>query len=318
MNEKLKTLLKIGVSVSLFSFVIYSAGPSKIWGVLKEANLIYLLSAILLTVIIGVGLSAKKLQILLRAKGEDIGFFSVLRYYYIGTFFNLFLPTTIGGDIIKAHKISGETKASEEAYSSVFMERFTGLIAVVTLAIISSLLYFGKIPTNALLIIYLVFLPGIFLFLLFMTKKSAVRKLKSIYNPLFSLLEFVDFKRKMRRFYNSVNRFKKQRRWVLFAVGISFLFHIILISSNFLLSKSVGMGVSFYYFLVFIPVCVVLLLLPISIRGFGVREVLYVYFFTQVGATPAQAFSMAFLFQIVGILRSGLGGVIYLTSEISY
>lgn len=318
MKERIKTGLKIGISLSLFIFVVYSVEPSKIWSILKGADPLFLIPAIFLIAIVGKIVSAKKLQILLEAKGEEISFLTVLRYYYVGTYFNIFLPTTVGGDVIKAYKISGRIKNEEEAYSSVFMERFAGLIAVITLASASSLLYFETIPTAAIIAIFGVFIPAILLIFIFIIKKSAVERLKPVFSPLLRIFEFFSLREKLRRIYKSVNEYKRHRKGTSYALGLSFLFHTILILSNFLFSRAVGMQVSLHYFFVFIPVCAVLLFLPISIKGFGVREVLYVYFFTKVGSSSSQAFSMSFLFQISVIIGAALGGIIYALSEIDY
>lgn len=316
MNDRLKTFLKIVVSVSLFSYVVYSAGPHKIWEVLVDARPEYLVPVVLLGVV-NVCLSSKKLQVLLRAKGESLNFFRVFKFYYIGKFFNAFLPTTIGGDVIKAHKISEVSDRSEEAYSSVFMERYLGVIAVVTLATISSLLYFFGLPEIVLALVFFVYLPALGVSLLFVSRRPFVRKFEPIYRPILGLLKRFGLGKKLERLYDSVNEFKERRNSVFRALAISFVFHVILITNNFILSKSVGMEVPFHYFFVFIPISVILLFLPISIRGFGVRESLYVYFFTQVGAGSAQAFSMSFLYQIVGLISSGIGGVVYLITETS-
>lgn len=316
MNENLKTLIKVIVSISLFSLVLYSADPSEILEQLQGTGPLYLSLAALLVVFLGKVVSAKKWQILLHAKGEDVEYTSALRHYYIGTFFNLFLPTTIGGDVIRAHKISDEMEVNEEAFSSVFMERFTGLVALVSLAAVSSVLYFGSVPLEAILVIFVFFIPAMVFIFILITRKSIVRRFSPIYRAFFRLLEFLNFREKIKRLYFSINQYKKHRRAMLLAVLMSFLFHVVLIVSNFCLSRAVGMSVPFYYFFVYIPISAVLLFLPISIKGFGVREVLYAHFFTQVGAVSAEAVSMSILFQLLVILGAGVGGGVYLLSEI--
>lgn len=315
MDQKLKTLLKVTVTVSLFSVVVYFSGPSEIFQVLKSARMSYLIPVILLA-FLNVCLSSRKLQILLRAKGENISFSQVLKFYYIGKFFNAFLPTTIGGDVVKAHKISKVSRKSEEAYSSVFMERYLGVVAVVCLATISSLLYFYRLPRIVLAIIYLVYIPALLVSFIFISRRQFVKKFKPIYSPILSFLDRFGFGEKLKMLYNSVNEYRGKNRSLFRALLLSFSFHTILVINNFTISKSVGMSVPFHYFFVFIPISVVLLFLPISIKGFGVRESLYVYFFTQVGASSAQAFSMSILFQLVALISSGMGGVVYLISEI--
>ncbi|MBS3816629.1 MAG: flippase-like domain-containing protein [Candidatus Thermoplasmatota archaeon] len=224
--------------------------------------------------------------------------------YYIGTFFNLFLPTNVGGDIVKAHKMSKVTKKSIEAYSSVFMERFTGLIAILSLAIAASTLYFSELPIDIISTIYVVFLTLIVLSFIMSLNKRLFKN----FNP-FSIRE------KLLKLYSSISLYTKKKRTLGHALLVSFAFHTILILTNYILALSIGINVPIQYFFIFIPITAVLLFLPISIRGFGVREVLYVYFFTQVGATTAQAVSLSFLVQLFGIVSSLIGGFVYLSSQ---
>ena len=313
-KDRLKTIIKIIISISLISYVIYSAGPYKIWDEIKNINLLFFLIVILIT-IVKVGVSAKKWQILLKAKDEIKDFLHVWKIYYIGTFFNLFLPTNVGGDVVKAHKMSKVSKNSIEAYSSVFMERFTGVIAIFGLAIVATTLYFSELPTDILLIIYVVFLPLIILSFLMIWKDSIVNKFKKLIKRIFKNFNPFSIREKLIKLYSSINLYTKKKRTLGYALIISFVFHTMLILTNYILALSIGIDIPIHYFFIFIPITAILLFLPISIRGFGVREVLYAYFFTQVGATTAQAVSLSFLVQLLGIISSLIGGFVYLFSQ---
>lgn len=313
-KDRLKTIIKIIISISLISYVIYSAGPYKIWNEIKNINLLFFLIVIVIT-IVKVGVSARKWQILLKAKGEIKDFLHVWKIYYIGTFFNLFLPTNVGGDVVKAHKMSKVSKNSIEAYSSVFMERFTGVIAIFGLAIVATTLYFSQLPTDILFIIYVVFLPLIILSFLMIWNDSIVDLFKKLINRIFKNFNPFSIREKLIKLHSSINLYTKKKRTLGYALIISFVFHTMLILTNYILALSIGIDIPIHYFFIFIPITAILLFLPISIRGFGVREVLYAYFFTQVGATTAQAVSLSFLVQLLGIISSLIGGFVYLFSQ---
>lgn len=313
-KDKLKTIIKIIVSISLITYVIYSAGPYKIWAEIKGINILYFIVVIFIT-IVKIGVSAKKWQMLLKAKGEIKNFLHVWRIYYIGNFFNLFLPTNVGGDIVKAHKMSKVSENSIEAYSSVFMERFTGVIAVFALSIVATTLYFSELPYEILIIIYLIFLPLIILSLIMIWRDSFVQSFRGLINILFKSFNPFSIKEKLIKLYRSVNLYTRKKKTLGYALLISLFFHTMLILTNYILALSIGMNIPIHYFFIFIPITSILLFLPISIRGFGVREVMYVYFFTQVGATTAQSVSLSFLIQLLGIISSLIGGFVYLFSQ---
>lgn len=298
------------------AYLIYSIGPLTILEVLKDVNPTYFTLAFLLS-ILGVVLSSKKLQILLKGKKEDLDILTVVKYYYIGKFFNSFLPSTIGGDVVKANKISKKIMKPMEAYSSVFMERYTGLIALIGLSIISSLLYIKNLPEDVLILIYLVFLPSIVFLAILITNKATMKRFRFIYKHFLRLPILANPKDKIERLYDSINCYKENKKEVIYAILFSFLFHITVIIQNLFLAHSLGVSAPLYYFFIFIPICTILLFIPISIRGLGMREVLYVHFFTQIGVGSEEAFSMSFLMQILITIGSSIGGIFYLTDSLS-
>ncbi len=313
--EKLKLILKIIISFSLIFYIIYTIGPYRILDHIIKIDRFYFSISIFLTVI-NVLLSSKKWQVLLRAKGEKQNFLNVCKLYYIGTFFNMFLPTNVGGDIIKAHKMSKISKKSIEAYSSVFMERFLGLIAIISLATISTTLYFGELPKRVIVLIYSVFLPLIFISTSLILWKKITVHLENFLKSLFGRFNPFSLKERSTKILRSINEYAEKKEALIKALSISLIFHIVLILSYYIIGLSININISLYHFFIIIPITHILLFLPISIRGIGVREVLYAYFFTQVGATGAQAVSLSLLVQLLGVISSIIGGFIYLHSKI--
>lgn len=306
--------MKVTVSLLLIFYVVYSAGPRQIFEQIRNVKVgFFLLSVFIAT--FNVAISAKKWQILLKAKNEMKGYLETWKVYYIGMFFNMFLPTNVGGDVVKAHKMSKKTKESVEAYSSVFMERFTGLIAVMLLALVSTTLYFEMIPFNVLLFVYCVFLPGMALVLLLLFKEGADEALEELMSRMLRDHNPFSIKEKVAKLHRSIQSYRKEGSALMKAIIISLLFQTLLIVNNYILALSLGIDISIKYFFIFIPICEVLLFLPISIRGFGWREFLYMLFFTQVGLLAEEAVSLSFLIQIPGILSSTIGGIVYIKSK---
>jgi uncharacterized protein (TIRG00374 family) len=314
LDKKIKHLLKTLVTIGLLSYVIYSANLAKIFDVLKKINFWIFLLVILIGVF-SIALSAKKWQILLEVKGEKRRFKDVLKVYYIGIFFNMFFPTTIGGDVIKAHEMSKTSKKKVEAYSSVFMERFTGAIAILLLAIVATTIYFNNLPMMVIFLVYCVFTPLLLIIIVVFSRKKFVKKFRRLYSIFFQLFARFSLKKKVEKLYDSISLYGKEKKCLLIVLLVSLSFQSITIILRYILSKAIGMDVPLYYFFIFIPICSLIAFLPISIRGIGIFEFLYMYFFTMVGATAAEAVSLAFLTHILAFINSTTGGVIYLFSK---
>ncbi len=309
MNKKIKSLINIVISVLLISLIVYIAGIEKI----KEQFSHLLFSFFLLAVIIeniGVALSAKKWQLLFKVKGTDVSFLTALKYYYIGTFFNAFLPTSVGGDAVKAYNISKKLKRREEAFSSVVMDRITGLIAVLCIGSLALIVGWHVLPFYALVIcLPILALPIFFLFLLFKTNIIGVFLRKPFFLKFGKVQNFVE------KIYISLKEYSSYRRGILVALFISFCYHFLLILNNYILSLSLGLDIHFHFFFIFIPVAEILVFLPVSIQGFGVREGTYVTLFSPL-ATNAESFALGFSDQIVKVIGSVVGGIVYMVSSI--
>lgn len=314
-DHKIKLVLKVIVSILLISLAVYFAGPAMIWKEVKGIKTGYLIP-IFVMALLNVAISAKKWHILLKAKGEDSGYLYVWRMYFIGKFFNLFLPTDIGGDIIKAREMSKITRKSVDAYSSVFMERFTGLVAVFCLAVIASSLFIFEMPLIVLAMIYMILLPILLILSALLFNKNLVKRFRGQIEKIFSYFNPFSLRERSIKLYVSINQYAKEKRAVYLSLLIAFIYHPLLIFVNYMLALSIGINVPIHYFFIFIPLTSILLILPISIKGFGVREVIYAYFFTQVGATTAQSVSLSLLYQFVVVIISLIGGFVFLYHQI--
>ncbi len=301
-NKVGNTLIRIIISVVLLSIIIYMIGFDKI----KQEISHTILWIFLLTILVenfGVLISAKKWQLLLNDKGIRIAYKEALLYYYIGSFFNTMMPSSVGGDVIKAYMLGKKTDKTE-VFSSVIMDRLTGLIAVILIALSSIILFYSRLPRDAI---------SFALIIICLFSLSFVALIKTSF---FEKIVEVIFSRwkKANNFFQAIIASLKaynSKKLFLSALLISFLFHLLMILNNYLLSLSIGLKVPPIYFFIFVPLAELLVALPISIQGFGVRESSYAILFSSVGVNSAAAFSIGFLNQIVKVVTSVIGGIVY-------
>ncbi len=90
--------------------------------------------------LISVVIAAYRWQILLVAKQVPMAIRRAISLYFIGNFFTNFLPTSIGGDAVRAYSAGADMDNRMDALASVFIERFIGLFSIVFLALLGLLL----------------------------------------------------------------------------------------------------------------------------------------------------------------------------------
>jgi hypothetical protein len=97
----------------------------------------------------------------------------------------------------------------------------------------------------------------------------------------------------------------------------SFLIQAVRILIIYVASVAIVLGVSVGYFFLFVPIIIMISLVPTTIAGIGVAEGAYVYFFTRVGAAAHGAFALSILVRIIYIFLTLPGGIVYISEGIS-
>ena len=109
MNKRLLKLLQIIVTLVLLAVVFYQAGlfsnegQQRFLNILKNASL----GLLTLSVLVGISInlvSALKWYMLTRAQALGAGYWRIFAYYLVGQFYNMFLPTSVGGDVVRAYE----------------------------------------------------------------------------------------------------------------------------------------------------------------------------------------------------------------------
>ena len=252
-------------------------------------------------------LSTWKWKMLLASDGVSVPLSSLLSSYLIGTFFNLFLPSSIGGDsyrVVDASRHGGAAKS----FASVFADRLTGFLALAIWGLLFSAIGWSRLPDKRILWLpVLVFglMAGLVFALVQRTWLAAVLRAFRI-----DRLKKIDAF--LHRFLDSMAGYHANRALLAKVFSISLFFQMMAIVIIFCISQALGWQVPFIYFSIFVPLITLGEALPISIFGIGVRDSLYVFFFAQGGATREQALSMALVYVLITLVYSLLGGVLFL------
>jgi len=309
-DQRLRTVLRVTVSLALLAFVVRSVGVDSFADALATVSPRILLVALGLSVV-NVAVSTYKWGLLLRIKGIDVPFRTLVNYYYVGKFFNAFLPTNIGGDGVRVYYLHDGHDAGPDSVSSVVVERLTGLLTVLVLAGVASVFLLGRLPTAVVAAVFLVFVPGgVVLFGLLFT--DAGRRLFE--RTLFRVERF-GLGERVADAYGAIHAYRDAGRALVPVFALSVLYRLLLVVNHFLVALALGIHVPVVYFLAFVPLVELLLAAPVSIQGFGVREVSYVYLFGAVGVASGLALTLGVLMQLVlTVFNNVLGGLVYLAN----
>jgi len=305
----LTTLLKLAVTAALYVAVVYKIDLATIWARLQTAHLEW----VALGVVAYAGgqlLSAWRWWLLLRPVNLAVPYLRMVAFYFIGMFFNIFLPTIVGGDAVKAILLARETGAPARATMSVFMERNVGLFALLTIATAAA---FVAPPVDVrgfnLLQLTLFVLAGFIAANIVLANKPAYR----LVDYLVAMTPLSRIRSRAASLYDAIVPYR-DARWrgvVLAATAQSFLFQGVVILVVFLNANALGLSVPVAALAVFVPLISLAGMLPISVNGLGIREALYLLLFGRIGVPADAAVSMALLYFAVTLAASLPGGIVY-------
>ncbi|WP_417914365.1 lysylphosphatidylglycerol synthase transmembrane domain-containing protein [Candidatus Electronema sp. JM] len=275
-------------------------------GLLASLDLRFL-PLIVVLLLFNTAASALKWRLFLLADGVDIPLRTLTATYLIGSFYNLFLPSNIGGDSYRIYDIAKKSKSGVRSAASVFADRFSGFIALVTLSLLSSVLVARQFDNLLFFLIPLVILLLMLAVLAALAKEKPVR----FFLALTRLDRFPLLTGLTEKFFLSFQAYGASRKLLAQVMAISFAFQLSVIVIVWLLALSLHAQVPFFYFSAFVPLITLLEALPISIFGLGLRDVGYVFFFGWTGMTELQTRSLALLFFAVAVSYSLIGGICY-------
>lgn len=311
MNKKL--IIKLLISLILLGVLLWSVNISELINSLKNAN-IPLMLIVFSTCVQGTLVCTYKWMLLLRAQGiYKPGFTRLWGLYHIGMFFSNFLPTEVGGDVVRSYDVGKTSGKQTESLAAVAMERITGFSMVIFLAVVG--LFLNWSLAYDLNLTYLIFglLAASVLTIGLFSNRGFARWIKKI-------ISFQSFQKgieKLHSLYEAFYLYKRKNKVFLQTMGISLVFQLYTIWYLFALSRCLDINVSFIQMLLILPAITIISLIPISINAIGIREGAFVYIFTYIGISNEQSLALALVYRI-GILIPGLvGGIIYVLTLIN-
>jgi len=310
MNKKtIFFLLKFVFGFGLLLYLmLYIARPREIIVVIRGVSWPMLLLAFCLHVL-GYLISARRWKLILDEKGANFSFGQLIRSLLVGTFFNLFLPTRFGGDVVRISDTRHIDQGMTASLAVIVYERMSGILALLLFALLSSLLKIGFFKEMPLLYVsLLVSLLGIFLLVLAWKKipRGFLAGMNCRRTWGRKILDKLDkFHAIILDFVNHRALSKKVFFWAML-LQFNVVLHFFFFGQALKIARIPLLD---YFFS--IPIMLFILSFPISINGIGVRDLFLIKFFAFYGY-PAQ-FAIAFsLLDVAFSLLLGIcGGLIY-------
>lgn len=302
MKFKINNWVKISFSLIVLIIVISNVGAENLLESLRGIDLSWFVVALVMQ-LFGLLIRAYRWWLLVASLGTPVSFGRLLYLYFAGNFFNTFLPTGIGGDVVRIYELSGE-RGGANAFSTVLADRMTGVLGSSLVALAVAAFGGAVVPPATMTTVLFVSISILVVAFLFTQGKLLDRV---IWRTRF----FANLPKQGRihKLYNALTSYSIKS--IALSTLVSLPFTATLIATQYALSRALGLDIDIRYFMLFTPIVALVQLLPISLSGLGVREGTFQVLFTSVGVEAHDAVALSLLFYVVRVVMGLLGGIVY-------
>jgi glycosyltransferase 2 family protein len=296
-SSSVLTIIKILVTATLLYLLFRKADFSEILSLLSKTNWV-LYGIVYLNFFIGLVLTSKRWQILLKEVGVNIKQSKLFKYNLTGSFFNILLPTSIGGDVVRT--ISAAKYSQKHAPKTVFatfFDRVVGLTALMFFVLF--FIWFQPASSNTYNTIIslssLLFILGLFFFIS-PCSDNITQKISDI------IPDFKFKKYRLKDFVLLKKNYNSKYSPIIQGIALSLGFHFLGCLNQWLLFKAIGTDIPFSYILATTPLQRLVTLIPISLGGIGLKETTLLALLSQAGVSANEIAAQSMLGYSMSIL----------------
>ena len=302
--------LKISVSIILLVVLFRRIDVGQLWATARQASLPWL-SVALGVYAINVLAAVWRWRLLLDAQHVRMTTRSLFGSFLVASFFNNFLPSNIGGDVIRIRDTARACGSKTLATTVVLMDRALGLMALVLVAAVGA---------SAAVAVHPAALPiwPMWLWMGFVVAVAA--SAPAVFAPVgFSRLlqpltvfhpEWVGGR--IEKLTDVLGRFRERPSALAGCFAGAVFVQSTLVIFYFAVADALHLNIALFDLCVIVPISFVVQMLPVSVNGFGVREATFSFYFARIDQPIASALLVSLVAQVLIMLFSLLGAAVYI------
>jgi uncharacterized membrane protein YbhN (UPF0104 family) len=231
------------------------------------------------------GVSAVRWRMFARAAGLGGGWRQYLGYYFVGMFFNLVLPTSVGGDVVRGWYLARHRGRGVAAFLSVLAERGSGVLVLAAVACVAAACCPVPLPWWVAAAVAAVGAAGA-AGVASLPAAGRVLRLRPFASPKFD---------RLRAAADLGADYLRRPRLLAATTALSAVVQVSNVVVVALIGAGLGLKVQPLYYGVLVPLVTLLTLLPVSLNGMGLREAGTVVLLAPLGVGAAPAVTLSVL-----------------------
>lgn len=253
-------------------------------------------------------LMAYRWMVLLRAltPGSRPAFSAVMRIFFVSTFVGTFLPS-VGGDLYRAYSLSRLKVSGVESAASVLMDRVLGVMSIVIVGVVA-LIPAPDAARNTwmLLTLALASIACVVAAVAVFSERAAVAAQR-----LAVRLPNERARRLAAGMIDAVRRYSRHHGELVNVLLMSVGVQMVRVIQAWCLGRALGIEAGLLMYFIFIPIVLLIMLLPITVNGLGTSQGAFGWLFGTIGVPAAAAVALSILFVALGVAGNLPGGILY-------
>jgi uncharacterized membrane protein YbhN (UPF0104 family) len=309
-RQLLLTALKLAVSIALLWLLFARTDLSSLWRSVRTASLPWILVALGIY-LVQMFVSTWRWKLLLGAQDVAVSGPSLLGSYLVAAFANNFLPSNIGGDVVRIRDTARPARSKTLAATVVLVDRCLGLMGLVLVAATGATAAAGLGGARAMPVLPSWLWAGFFLMTLVSAPAVlAPEGLGRLLRPL-ALIHPEWVGGQISRLTGILGRFRDRPSSILSAFAGAVVVQGMLVVFYAAMARSLNIPIGLSQLAVIVPVSFVVQMVPVSLNGFGIREATFSFYFARIGLPIESAMALSLGATAVVMFFSLSGAVIY-------
>jgi glycosyltransferase 2 family protein len=300
--------LRLAAAIGLTALMLWWAGPTSVWQAARGARWSWIGAALVL-VAADRSLMAYRWIALLRAipSAAHPRLRDILRVFFVSTYLGTLLPGSVGGDAARTYALSRLAVPATDAFASVFLDRLLGVLSLLIMAL-AGLLLARDLAHDPAVVVSLIATA------LVCTVAAAMifsRHAALLGHAVASRLPSARAGRLTSGIVAGLQRYAPERGILTLVLAASVAVQVLRVLQAYCLGLSLHIVLPLTTYFAFVPIILLVMLLPISVNGLGTSQVAFVGLFARVGVAQGPAFALSVLFLALGVIGNLPGGLLY-------
>ena len=303
----MKAAARAAVAAGLTGYILWRSHPRQVLAAMAGADWRPIAVAVALVLVDRALMAYRWLQLLCIIDPADRPpLVEIMRIFFVSTFVGTFLPASIGADAVRAYSMTRLNVRGRDAVASVFMDRMLGVASILVMAALGLVLA-RDLAGNRTIVLALIVAATVCVATLLVVFSGAAAGMAGIaIRTLPARLHDV-----AGGLLASIRRYSAYHGQLVNVLLGSIAVQALRITQAYFLGSGLGIAAPAATYFAFVPLILLVMLLPVTFNGIGTSQAAFVWFFGRAGIAAPAAFALSVLFVALGVVGNLPGGVLY-------